>query len=322
MPAPDSNAKFSLPSGACTGTLGCRTGKAGILTVTYLPSSRSSQGGGDTLIASPSPRTTSAAAPAEDTYDYQAIDHFSWNQDPIAAAGSLKPGSNVQLTVTAFNAVGKPVPRAQVYISLTRAQPTTGSDADNATVSCGKTKLPGYCLANNAGQVTVSYAISTHVYEMGSDTLTAAVDPAGTNQASDEYTYLARAGTKVTSYSWSPNPIAPAASLDPGTTVPVTLTALSANDNPVPGAPVVITFALAPGSDATVTPPKVCTTGTGKVVTFRCTTSKSGDLTFTFTSSKAKARGGSDGLTATTYTGVTSGTSTALPTATDTYSND
>jgi hypothetical protein len=126
----------------------------------------------------------------------------------------------------------------------------------------------------------------------------------------------------VASYSWSPDPIAPAESLAAGATVPVTLTALSAGGNPVPGADVVITFGQAPGSDATVTTPAGCTTLAGKEPQFRCQTSNAGHLTLTFQSSQNAVEGGSDAITVRTCTGTTSPAARPSPTATDTYSYD
>jgi hypothetical protein len=195
-----------------------------------------------------------------------------------------------------------------VYLSLTRPRPAAGVSPDNAFAVCETTKkipLPGYCPTDSAGEVRVAYTTSSDAFEGGADTLTAAVDLEGTDAATDQYVYPARPGTAVASYRWSPDPVAPAATLHRGKAVKVTLSALNAEGIPVPAAPVLITFAPAPGSDATLAPPATgCSgsavvrtiTGTGK--TFNCRTAKNGALTLTYTSSTTVPEGGSDGLTA------------------------
>jgi hypothetical protein len=142
-----------------------------------------------------------------------ADDHFTWSTQPIAAPANLKPSEKVKLTVTALNAGGGPVRTGLVYLSLATPLPSAEprGDADNAFAVCGpkNTNLPAYCPVNDLGRVQVTYTASSRQYELGSDVLTAAVDPFGTDAAADQYTYAAAPGTPVTSYSWRPDPVAP-----------------------------------------------------------------------------------------------------------------
>jgi hypothetical protein len=171
------------------------------------------------------------------------------------------------------------------------------------------TKLPAYCHANVHGQVQVTYQAAT-TRGTGSDTLTAALDPFGTGQATDQYTYAASSTAKVVSLSWELSPIAPPGTLPAARgKMTVSLVALAGHGAPVPSASVDITFTPAPGSNATLSG-KGCT-GTG--TDLHCRTDSTGHVTLTYTSASAKLRGGSDALQATTSPVPGS------PTAVDTY---
>jgi hypothetical protein len=324
--APGGNATLKPPAQGCNNnvTLTCTTGKDGLLTFTYTTSTKTAQGGSDGVTTS-YPKTKNPPptipAPITDTYTYQKkIDHFTWSKDPIAATASLKPSQQVHLTVTALGSAGHPVTRALVYVSLVPAEIGTKiRSSDGATASCGTMKLPAYCQASDSGQVGITYTASAHAQVPGSDTLTAAIDPFGSGATSDQYTYLAPPGTPVASYNWSPEPVAAAETLAKGQPITVTLTALSAGGNPVPGAPVNITLRRAPGSKATLALPAQFCTGTKPVI---CHTSKDGTLTVTYTSSASPpSEGGSDGLIASYPTTLGKPPITPAP-AIDAYSYD
>ena len=192
-------------TGNDTGLLRCQTDSTGHVTLTYTSARNLHPGGSDTLQATTSPSPGSATA--TDTYAYAKIGSLVWSTDPVTEAGTLGAGQKVPLTVTARNGT-KPVTGAMVYLSLTRADVTPGVP-DNATARCGTTALPAYCRTNAHGQVQVTYQTAT-TPGTGSDTLTAALDPFGTGQATDQYTYAAASASKITGLSLDPSPIAPA----------------------------------------------------------------------------------------------------------------
>jgi trimeric autotransporter adhesin len=341
-PVPGGNATLKPPAQGCTSTvtltaaitagapktLDCTTGKDGTLTFTYTSSTTKTQGSGDAVTASyPKTKNPTAAipAPSSDSYNYREPDHFTWSADPIAAPGSLKPGQKVTLTVTALNTANHPDRNALVYLSLTTPNPSTEPKGhlDNSSAVCGTTttiRLPAYCPADSTGKVHVTYTTSSSASEIGGDTLTAAADPSGTNAAPDQYIYLAPAHTAVASYSWSPEPVAKPGTLAVGRTAKVSLTALDADGNPIPGAPAAVTFAAAPGGNATLKPPaQGCDNTAGAPKTLDCTTGKDGLLTFTYTTSTTTIHGGSDGLTA-SYPKAKNPPPTVPAPITDTYS--
>ncbi len=253
-----------------------------------------------------------AATSAKFDVTLQVISSFTWSSNPIAAPASLGPDTTVTRTVTALTAAGRPAADVLVYVSLIKPAPSIEpvGFTDNSSATCGTGKnivrLPAYCQANSAGEVEVTYQTSSH-RELGSDELIAAVDPFGTDQAADPYTYSAPVGTPIASYSWNPDPIAPAESLASGESVPITVTALSAEGNPIPGAPVYLRLTEAPGSNAKISSSCNGTTTAESVPGLAarpastpapCSTGRSGSLTITYTSSTKTPTGGSDGVTA------------------------
>jgi sugar lactone lactonase YvrE len=285
----------------CTGNstgVRCTTGATGHLTLTYTSSRIQPAGGSDALEATP-PGAKSPAALV--TYTYSTVNGLTWSTDPIAEAGSLSAGNKVPLTLTVQRGT-QALPEAMVYLSLKRAAGASGQP-DNATAECGTTSLPAYCQANAHGQVQVTYRTAT-MAGRGSDILTAALDPYGTGQHTDEYTYLAPSSASVTSLSWNPSPIARAGGLTPGKQVKVSLAALDSDGAPVARAKVDVTLIRAPGSDATLA-------GCSGLA---CRTDATGHLTLNYTSSHIQPTGGSDALEATT-----SPSGSQSPVAVDTY---
>ncbi len=278
-------------TGNDTGLLRCETDSTGHVTITYTSARNLNPGGSDTLQATTSP--TPGSATATDTYAYAKIGSLVWSTDPVTEAGTLGAGQKVPLTVTARNGT-KPVTRAMVYLSLTRADVTPGVP-DNATARCGTTALPAYCRTNAHGQVQVTYQTAT-TPGTGSDTLTAALDPFGTGQATDQYTYAAASASKITGLSLDPSPIAPAGTLAADRKMIVSMAALAAHGRPVPSASVQVTFTPAPGSDATISG-KGCT---GSSTDLRCQTDSTGHVTLTYISAGSKPSGGSDAIQVTT----------------------
>ena len=214
-----------------------------------------------------------------------------------------------------------------VYVSLTRADTVPASGhrphSDDATATCGTTKLPGYCRTGSRGQVRVTYRSAT-TPARGNDTLTAALDPYGTARSTDAYTYPAAAGAKVTRYNWNPAPIAAPGSLAVGQAVTLTLTPLDAARAPVPQAPVLIIFTRAPGSNATLTPAATATctrTGGTSKPRLRCRTDAAGHVALTYTTSTTQPSAGSDAVDATSVTTAAGATRARVPPAAlDTYS--
>jgi pyrimidine deaminase RibD-like protein len=221
-----------------------------------------------------------------------AIRRLVWSPSPLALAGSLRHGTTVHATVTALDTAGHKIGGAKVYLSFQPA--SSNRNLDNATATCGNGRpLPRFCQADPAGQIQVTYTNSTGPPVPGSDTLTAAADQYGTRQAQDSYTYPADTGAPVTTLTWDHSPIAPAGALH-HQAVTLTLATADAAGNPVPDAPITLTFTPPTGSDATINSP-LCG---GTTTTLTCHTDRSGHITVTYTSSSTPATG-SDALTAT-----------------------
>jgi trimeric autotransporter adhesin len=242
-------------------------------------------------------------APADSTVftiGTRALDHLAWSPSPIAPTGSLGPKAIVTLSVTAFNVANQPISNVLVFVSL---QDAVGSDAK---VSCfGAVMISAvsmYCPTGPSGQVSVGYTSSAFSAARGSDVVMAAVDSAGTEQADDQYTYVAtfnRISDPVASLSWSPNPVASAGSLRPGQFVGLSVTAFDRYGSPLAGAPIALSMTSPPGSNA------VAGCSHPAPVSGACGTDSTGTIRVGYTTSKPSVRGGSDIITATAGPGVT-----------------
>jgi hypothetical protein len=239
-----------------------------------------------------------------------AVDHLVWSPSPVAAAGSLGQGGQATATVTAVDAAGQPVQAGPdgmvIFVSLQLATSATGRlPASTATASCGQisiTSAGAFCPvpANAIARVQVSYTSSRNQVFGNHDALLAAVDAFGSKQAEDRYSYPTRpyipGVTAVDHLQFSPDPIAPAGSLRPGATVPVTVTASDPNDGPIPGVPLQLLLGTFTGSSQADSPcGSIPTTGTGRI----CTTGPDGAIHITYHAPTGPALGGSDRLTAT-----------------------
>jgi uncharacterized GH25 family protein len=307
--APNSNASVTGPGCSGTSKLTCRADATGHIALSYESSIGQVTAGSDGLQASV-PTSPTTAITAVDTYSYDKLGDLVWSTVPIAEAGTLGARQPVPLTVTVHKAGGTAVaPKATVYLSLAGAT-GPGGHVDNATARCGAMVLPAFCQADTHGQVQVTYRGASQAGP-GSDTLTAALDPFGTDAATDTYTYQAASTAKVTGLSWDPSPIAPADGLQPGRKVKISLAVLSAGGRPVPQARAEVTFTRAPGSNASVTG----TGCTGSSAKLTCKADATGHIAFTYVSSTVQANGGSDALQATVPISPK-----AAITAVDTYS--
>lgn len=155
-----------------------------------------------------------------------------------------------------------------------------------------------FCPSAVAAKVgVITYRRSTVAGEDGSDVLTAALDPYGTEQAQDLYTYTAPAGTPVDHVAWSPSPIAPAGTLAPGQTAVVTVTAFSSHDSPIPNVQLDLLLGRTAGSDPSAASPcgPIPTAGAG----LRCATGPDGTIQVSYHAPSGQLDGGSDALTAT-----------------------
>jgi hypothetical protein len=249
-------------------------------------------------------------APAHAT---TGVDHLTWSTSPIAPTGSLAGGSSVEVTVTAYDSAGTPLPHAGLYLSFAAA-PLPAYDSfspkSHAQVSdlgvppclaVPLTTTPLFCMANSSGSISVSY---TNVTYPGSvpgltDTLTAALDTSGTEAADTTYTYAA-----IDHLTWSTSPIAPTGSLAGGTSVEVTVTAYDSAGTPLPHAGLYLSFAPAQGSAAHAqvddlgVPPCLAVPLTTTPLFCMANSSGSISLSYTDTPFPGTAGGGTDTLTA------------------------
>jgi hypothetical protein len=238
------------------------------------------------------------------------VDRLVWSPSPVAAPGSLGKGGQATVTVTAVDAAGRPVQAGPdgmlIFVSLQLATGGTRRvPLSDATASCGQisiTPAGAFCPvpANAVARVQVSCTSSHNPVFGNHDALLAAVDAFGSKQAEDRYSYPAHpyipGVTAVDHLQFSPDPIAPAGSLTPGATVPVTVTAYDPNDGPIPGVPLQLLLATLTGTSRADSPcGPIPTTGTGRT----CTTGPDGAIHITYHTPTGPALGGSDGLTAT-----------------------
>ena len=218
--------------------------------------------GSDSLVAQNAAATSTVTA--SDSYSYSTPvptgGQFVWSQAPIAAAGSLAQGSApVTLTVTAEDPSGRPLPGADVYLSLQQGNDNganSTASATGATGSNGLTGTPQLFVANGQGQVSVSYQVATccGLPTAGGDLLVAQnAGSAPSVQAADSYSY-ASTGTTPERFAWNPNPIALPGGLTAGQSAQLTLTATdAATGGPLGGATVYLSLqATAGGGSATV----------------------------------------------------------------------
>jgi sugar lactone lactonase YvrE len=270
----------------------CPAGPTGQISVSYSHGAAIPPGGSDAMRAAVS---FLHATPVADLYSYSAaIDHLRWTPSPVAPAASLAPGATVQLKVTAEDAGNLPIPDALVYVSLSRV---VGS---SATAKCGTTALPAYCRADSGGVVAVTYHASQRPIRplvlKGTDILIAAVDPFGTSQATDGYTYAGPG--PVTRVSWEPSPVAAAGSLRAGHAVGLVVTALDAAGSPVARATIYLNPALVPGGSGKFTVHANCVTVTvtpGNHL-LKCPTGATGQVSVTYVHGTTIPAGGSDGI--------------------------
>jgi hypothetical protein len=166
---------------------------------------------------------------------------------PIAPTASLLAKAAVTVTVTALDSTGRPIDNAVVYIAF---QPTTGG----GTAMTHKTALnfiPEAFRTGLAGTIKVTYhAPANPQPTSGSDWIGVTANPFNSNViAQDTYTFAP--SPKVTAYKVSPRPIAPTGVLTVGSVTPVTVTALSSSNTPVPFGAVYLSFTAGSGGAGT-----------------------------------------------------------------------
>ena len=232
------------------------------------------------------------------------VDHLVWSSSPVAPAGSLGSGGSVDVTVTAVDGAGQPVPAApgmQIFVSLKVAAGGGHSGGpSNATASCdgGSITAAGvFCPAPAVGaaRFRIHYTSSTVAVRGDSDVLTAAVDRYGSEQVEDRYFYPAPSGAAVDHLQWSPDPIAPAGSLGARGTAITTLTAYSANGSPIPNAPIRLSL----GSQTGTSHAFACADIPANGAAVTCNSGTDGTIQVTYGSPSAPPSLGSDALTAT-----------------------
>ncbi len=173
----------------------CAIGPSGVLNVVYKTPGALPTGGED-IVKAASDATSTPQATGSDAYAFSPVTSYSFVPDPIAPPTSLKPGSAVNVMLTADDASGKPVGGAVVDLSFS---PAPGGGA--ASALCGATAVslssaPVACTSGVGGTIAITYESSVVAPgapggpEGGSDVLhatDAAVNPVASG--SDTYTY-------------------------------------------------------------------------------------------------------------------------------------
>jgi hypothetical protein len=159
---------------------------------------------------------------------------------PVAPAGSLGPGQSVSFKVTVMNGTA-PDPGGAVYLYYTSQQ--AGDSTTVPAAQCGGvTKIsaiassPTLCTADSIGQVPLTFTVAPQPLAQGAVAFVAENQPTSpTVTANTHYVYC-------TIYRFSASPIAPSGSLQPGASVPVTLTADNGLDTGAPNSLVFLSF--------------------------------------------------------------------------------
>ena len=152
----------------------------GQLTVVYTAPSSLPASGTDSIGVSASPN----GLPTMDSYDFAVpgSGQLAFSPSPIAAAGSLRGGQQVPVTLTTEDGSGMAV-SAAVYLSISA---TGGGTAAVGTTAL--TPTPQAFTSDAQGQLTVTYSAPAVPPFSGTDTLTAA-NAAGSASAADTYTF-------------------------------------------------------------------------------------------------------------------------------------
>ena len=173
---------------------------------------------------------------------------------PIAAAGTLSSGNTVNLTVTAKDSGGNPVPGATVWFQFF---PTAASIPGSA-MACGQALgTAKSCVADGSGSVTITYTAGNAT--LGAD-LIQVQDAAVPTIAPANDTYCYDQGkVKIT-----PAPIGTQGTLLAGGVRGGVVTDVDKNDNPIAGATITLSLAqINPeGTDFKSLPPN----GSGKAL--------------------------------------------------------
>jgi hypothetical protein len=169
------------------------------------------------------------------------VTQYTMVPTPIAPQASLAPNATVNVTLTAFDSTGTPVPSATVF--LTDNPTTLGGTAKVGTTTLSRVPTSAPTDAN--GQIVISYKAGTATG--GMDTILAQDNTTTpTVTATDTYDY-----SPMTKITMQPKPIAPTHSLTAGQKVNVTVTAFGLNNLPMANAQVYLLLTAAGGANGT-----------------------------------------------------------------------
>jgi hypothetical protein len=156
------------------------------------------------------------------------VTQYTMVPTPIRPQASMTAGTTVNVTLTAYDSTGTPVPGATVF--LTDNPTTLGGTAKVGTTTLSRVPTSAPTDAN--GQIIISYKAGTA--SGGVDTILAQDNTTTpTVSVKDTYDY-----SPITKLAMQPKPIAPSHSLSAGQTVNVTLTADGLNGLPMANAQV------------------------------------------------------------------------------------
>jgi hypothetical protein len=179
----------------------------------------------------------------------------------FAPSATLAASTTTTAVVTAKDAVGAPLPGAQVFLKF---QATTGGGAASVGGVPLTTGYQGFP-ADSSGQVLVSYTTPPVLARGGRDLLSAANLKSGaTSTDTTSYSF-----TTTKHWLWAPEPIGAPGSLPAGAQAGVAVTALDDVWNPVPYAQVCLSIAPTAGGGSA--------TSQGKTLTakYQCVTADS-----------------------------------------------
>ena len=197
------------------------------------------------------------------------VSKLVFSPHPIGTISTISPGSTVPVTLKAEDSTGTPVAGGTVYLVF-------GGPADNGSATAGGFRLkpkPRAFIADAGGQVAITYVAPSPFPTTGCDDLKAMNGPTrGSSTAISDDTICF---SPITSFTFSPSPIAPTGTLAPNSQVTVTLTARGAN-GPLANVAVWLTFTVVDrnsGARATVngvalssTPKSEATDANGQVI--------------------------------------------------------
>ncbi|MHB8467549.1 MAG: cell wall-binding repeat-containing protein, partial [Acidimicrobiales bacterium] len=293
--------------------LACATGSDGTIPISYTAPQKLPAAGTDSVTV-----WNKASAPTltkSVTYSFAPPTAASFGfspGDPIAPDTTLAAGTQVPVTLAAFDLSGNAFASTPIYLSFVKA---SGGGSATATCAGSSTALvlsttAQACTTDPDGKVPIAYSTPAHLPASGIDSIVAASDASAppATSLSDTYSYA----PTLHSYVFAPNPVAAGGTLKPTASVAVTLTAEDGGNHGLAGTAFLSLNPTTGGGSATAS----CSgsTLTLSATPQACATSAAGTVPVTYTAPQTLPVAGTDTIN------VADAATTPSRRATDAYS--